>query len=123
MGQVSHVVRSEGLTAQVRVHVAQTAQTIRCHARAPKIGEKDAFVISHHHIFDRAFAIDQHANLAVDLQRQLTEIPRQLLRHNLLRWYLATIDVLEPVDLIGLQARHIAFYSLNRRSPLRDDFC
>ena len=99
------------------MHVAQTAQTIRCHTRASKVGEKDALVVSHHDIFDHAFTIDQYANLAVDLQRQLTEIARQLLRHNLLRRHLATIDVLEPVDLIGLQARHIAFYSLNRRSP------
>src|SRR5882762_10044688 len=123
MGEVSHIIRGKGLTAQVRVHVAQTAQTIRCHARTPKIGEKDALVISHHHIFDNAFAIDQHANLTVDLQRQLTEIPRQFLRHNLLRRHLATIDMLEPVNLIGLQTRHVAFYSLNRRSPRRDDFC
>jgi hypothetical protein len=41
----------------------------------------------------------------------------------LLRRHLATIDVLKPVDLIGLQARHVAFYTLNKCSPLRDAFC
>src|SRR5262249_54045533 len=80
--------------------------------------EKDAFVVPHDHVFDHPFAVDQHTNLAIDLKGQLAEIPRQLLGDDLLRWYLATIDMLEPMDLIGLQARQIAVYQLNRRSPL-----
>ena len=68
-------------------------------------------------------AIDENTTLAVDLQRQRTERPRQLLRPNVLRRHLATRDVLQPVDLLGLQTRHVAFSSLNRRSPLRDDVC
>src|SRR5262249_10735139 len=67
---------------------------------------------------DYPFTIDQHANLAIDLEGQLAEIARQFLGDDLLRWHLATIDMLQPMNLIGLQARQVTVYPLNRRSPL-----
>ena len=104
MGQVGHIVRGKRLTTQVGVHIPETAQAIRRRARAPEVGEKNTFVIPHDDVLDNAFTIDQYANLAIDLERQLAEIPRQFLGDNLLRWDLATIDMLESMDLIRLQA-------------------
>ena len=37
MGQVSHIVRREGLTAQVRVHITQATQAIGGDAKAAKV--------------------------------------------------------------------------------------
>ena len=49
------------------VHVAQAAQAVGSSAKASDVGEEDALVVAHHDVRNGTLAVDQHADLTVDL--------------------------------------------------------
>jgi hypothetical protein len=85
----------------MRMHITQTAQPIRRHSKAPEIGEENALVVSNNNVLNTPFPVDEHAELAFGLKRQLTEVTRQLVGNNLLCRYFATVNMLDASHLIG----------------------
>ena len=76
--EVGEVVARERLAAQVRVDEPQAAEAARAAAHAAEVGQDDLRRVADDHVLDRAAAIDQHADLAVQLRRLRRELRGEL---------------------------------------------
>ena len=72
--EVGQVVARERLAAQVRVDEPQAAKASAAAADTAEIGQEDLRRVADHHVLDRAAAIDQDADLAVQLRRLRREL-------------------------------------------------
>ena len=101
------------------VHIAQAAQAVDSGAEASDVGQEDALVIANHDVPNGTLAVNQHADLAIEFLRQFTKVAPKFLSDDLLRRYLASVDVLKTPDLVRFQPCDVAVYALNCVSPLR----
>jgi hypothetical protein len=69
----------------MRVNAAQTAKSAFAGARSFEIGHFDLLRVADHHIFDVTFAVEQNADLPVDLVRNLRKLAREFGRNDLAR--------------------------------------
>jgi hypothetical protein len=62
--QIREVILGQTLTTQVRVHATKTAKAIHCHTNAFEVGKFNAAIITYHHVFNVAPAINKRADLS-----------------------------------------------------------
>ena len=88
----------------------QTAKSSTTTTDAAEIREHDLRCVADHHVLDGATAIDQHADLAMQLGCLLRELACELRRHDIGRRNTTAIEPLECLDLGGVQTTRIARY-------------
>ena len=64
--------------------------------------------MAHHDVLDLSAAIDQDTDLSPDLPADLRQLPRELLREQLIRGDTPSEQTLQLADLVGLEALGIA---------------
>jgi hypothetical protein len=72
--EVGEVVARERLATQVGVDEPQAAEAPRATAHTADVGQEDLRGVADHHVLDRAAAVDQHADLTMQLRRLLCEL-------------------------------------------------
>ena len=105
--QVGVVVAGEGLAAEVGVHQPQAAQSVRPRPGAAHVGERQLLGVPDHHPLDLPLAVEQHPHLAVDLARDLGEVPPQLGGDHLGRVGAAAVGAAQGVELALLEAEDV----------------
>ena len=95
------------LAVQVRVHEPQPAQAALAGAGAAHVGQLEAARVADDHRLDVALAVEEHADLAVRLVRDLAEVPRQLGRDDRAGVDAAAVGAAEGVELGGLEAEGV----------------
>ena len=83
--EVGEVVAGERLGLEVGVHQAKAAESDLAGARAADVRELELVGVPHHHLLHLTLAVEQHADLAMGVPRELGEVPRQFCAHNLVR--------------------------------------
>ena len=89
------------------MHQAQAAQTARASAEASQVREHDLRGVTDDHVLDRTAAIDQHADLAMQLGALQRELAGELDGDHLGRRDTAAIQTLEGFDLARLEPAQV----------------
>jgi hypothetical protein len=84
---------------------------------AADVGELELVGVAHHHLLDLALPVEEHADLAVGLQRELGEVPGQLGADDLVRGDPTAVGVAELLQLAGLEAEGVPVQVFQKRSP------
>jgi hypothetical protein len=108
--EVGQVVARERLAAQVRVDEANAAQPARTAAEPPEIRQHDLRGVADHDVLDRAAAVDQHADLAMQAGGERAELRRQFGGHDVGRRDAAPVQAFQRLDLARLQAVGVPGY-------------
>src|SRR5687768_1236641 len=101
----------------MRVHATQAAKATRCYTGTLKIGKLDPPRIPHDHILDISLAIHQNADLPSRFMGQLSQLPREFRRNNLMWRNASRIKLLYAAQLIRLQALSIPQRVMNSEPP------
>ena len=120
--KVSQIVLRQSFAPEMSVHATQTAKAVDSRADAFKVGQFDAPVIANHHVFNVAAAIDERADLPACFVRQLGELTREFWRHYLMGSDPPRVKLFYAAKLVGLQARGVSDYVLDRSCPPRSRF-
>jgi hypothetical protein len=117
-GEVGLVVAVERAVAHVGVDAAQAAQAAATRAQSTPVGHRDAARVADHQVRHCSAPIDQHADLAAALRRELAELARELMRDETLGRKATLGQAFELAGLAGLQAVRVAGdVYLGLRSP------
>jgi hypothetical protein len=92
----------------VRLDAAQASEAPPAGAQAPPVGQLDAAVMADHHVLHVAAPVDQHADLPAGLGAELGEVAGELVGDQAVRRDAPPEQVLELLDLAGLEAAGIA---------------
>jgi hypothetical protein len=103
----------------VRVDGAQAAEATLADARALEVGPLDAARVADDDRLDVALAVDERADLAPRLVRELGELARELGRDDLLRRDAARVELLDAPKLVGLEPLRVALYVADDSSSAR----
>ena len=119
--QVGEVVAAEAFAAQVGVHQAQAAETADAAAQAADVGNLDLVRVADDDVAHRAFAGEQHADLAAEVGGERRQVAGELQGDHLLRLDAAPEGALEGAPLGGLDALQVTVdvgcdRSLDRRA-------
>ena len=106
--EVGVVVARERLAVQVRVHEPEAAQAALPGAAAADVGQLELARVADDDGLDVALAVEEHANLAVGLARDLGQVARELGRDNRAGVDAAAVGAAEGVELGGLEAEGVA---------------
>ncbi|GMU57956.1 MAG: hypothetical protein AMXMBFR33_71020 [Candidatus Xenobia bacterium] len=109
---------AQRLAPQMGVQEAQAPETRLAHPVAAHLGQSDLAGIAHDQVLDASTAVDEQADLASELSRQLAQTPRQLDRDHLVGRNAPLGKFLEPLNLAGFQAENVAFWLLDTVSLL-----
>src|SRR5262245_52350417 len=90
------------------VDATQTAKAICGGADTPEVRKFNLARITHDHVFDVAFSIDQGADLAPGLTRQFAELASELDGDNLVRQNATLIESFNAPQLIWLKTLSVA---------------
>ena len=90
------------------MHQAQAAQAELAGAGAADVGKLDLPRVADQDALDLAAPVEQHAELAANLARQLAQVAGELRRAQLARLDAAAVGGEEPPGLARLQARRVA---------------
>ena len=107
-GEVGEIVPGERLALEVGVHQAQATQAHLAGTRAAHVGELELVRVADDHRLDVSLAVEEHADLAVGLQRELGQVPGQLGADDLMHGHVAAPGVLQVFELAGLEAQYVA---------------
>ena len=100
------------------MEAAQAAQAAATGTQATPVGQLDRVGVAHHHVLDVAATIDQDADLSPDLPADRGQLPRELLRQQLIGGDTTPEEALDLANLVGLEAVRIA-EDLDERLLLR----
>jgi hypothetical protein len=78
-----------------------------------QIGEHDLSGIADAHPFHLTLAVDEDSDLAADLSRELGELPRELLGHEVVWGQTPLVELLEAVAIAGLEPDDVALDAMN----------
>src|SRR5713226_4532124 len=117
--QVGQVVLTQRFVAQMRVNHPNAAERLPAEAIVREVGQDDLAVVPDDDVLDRAAAIDQQADLAPDLAGEPRAEPGQLPGDDGIFGYPAAVDMLQPLQLAGLEPREITVRRRNRAPSLR----
>ena len=106
--EVGEIVPRERLALQVRVDEAEAPESRLAGPQAPEFREEDRPRIANHHVLDLPFPVHEDADLATGLVGQLGQVAGQLGGRDLVRRNPAAVNVLNPLDLIGLETLDVA---------------
>jgi len=106
--QVGEVVLGERLRLEVGVHQAQPAEADLAGAGAADVGQLQLVGVADDDPLHVALAVQQHADLAVDLPRQLGEVAGQLRADDVVRADAAAVGVPQPLQLAVLEAEGVS---------------
>ena len=112
--EVGQVVLSEPLPGEMGMQAAQAPKAPFAYTNAFQVWKHDTPGVAHYHVFDVALAVDQHANLTVNLVRQFGQLSRELLRYDLARCDSPLEKLLKALDLIGFQSLNVSFDCANK---------
>jgi hypothetical protein len=105
LGQVRQVFAPQtAARAQLGAHQAQAAEALGAGAVAAEVREVQARGLADHHPLHLAAAAHQHAELPVELVRQLHQVAGQLGGDQAVAFYSPTERRLEPLRHAGLEA-------------------
>jgi hypothetical protein len=90
------------------MHKAQTAKATFRHANTLKVWQLNTTIISYSDKLDVTLAVNQRANLTTSFVRQLAQLSGELLRHDLLWWNTARIQLLDSTYLVWFEAQSIS---------------
>jgi hypothetical protein len=115
--QVSKVVLRQSLASQVRVHATKTTKTIDRDANTFEIGKLNASIVTDHHVFNMAAAIDEGSDLPACFVRKFGELAGKLRCQNLMWSYPPCVKLFNAAKLIGLETRSVSDYVLDSSFP------
>ena len=108
--EIGEIVARQRFAAQVGVNEPQAAEPAVAAADTAEVGQHDLRGVADDHVLDRAAAIDQHADLAMQLRRLCRELRRELRRDDLGRSDATAVQPLQRLDLARLETLSIARY-------------
>jgi hypothetical protein len=98
------------------MQAAKSAEASLSHAHSFKVREDNAASVSHDYVFDVAFSVYKDAYLAINLMRQFSQLPRELLSDDLPRRDAPLVELVEALNLIRLQSLNVSFDAANNSS-------
>ena len=87
---------------------AQATEAAGAGEGTAQLGDGDAVGVADDDVRYGTPPIDEHADLAADLLRQLGQVARQLRRHDLVRRQAASVQVLKGASLRRLEAAEVS---------------
>src|SRR5688572_5357669 len=117
--EVGQVVLCKSFILKVCMDTPQTAKSFGCSTRTAEIRHFDLLRVAYHHVFDLAFAVDEHADLSSGLERKLRHLPGELLRDDLGRWDAPCGEAFDTAKLVMLEALCKPRNAANKTEPPR----
>ena len=65
-------------------------------------------IVTDHHVFDMALAVDEHTYLAARLVREFGQLAREFLRHNLVHRDAPRVEFFNAAQLVGFQSERVS---------------
>src|SRR5688500_8082843 len=88
----------------MRVYAAKSPKALGRRAGSSEVRHLDLLRVADHHILNLSFAIDQNADLAPRLERDLRHLSRELLGDDLCGWYAPSGEPFDTAKLVVLEA-------------------
>jgi hypothetical protein len=99
------------------VHQAETAEAHLACTGAADVGKLELVSIPDHDPLDLALPVEEHADLAIRLERELGQMPGQLGADYLVRRDPTAVGVPELVEFAGLEAEGVPVQVFQMLSP------
>lgn len=99
------------------MNAAESAKARSGNTNAFEIGQFDPPIITDHHVFNVATAVDKGANLSTRFVRKFSELTREFRRHDLVRSDPPGVELFYAAKLIRLEARCVSYYVLDGALP------
>ncbi len=97
----------------MRVKTPQPAETLLAYAHALEVGQHDRARVAYDYVLDVARAIHQHAYLPAYFVRDFRELPRELLRDDLVRRDAPVVKLFQALNLVLLETLKITLNIAN----------
>ncbi len=126
-GEVGEVVLGEGLSLEVGMDAAQAAQAAAAEAEGGEVGDDDLAVVADDDVDDGPLAVDDHPELAAQLEGALAQVAGQFRSDQLIGGDAPAVDPLQGLELARLEAGEIAVqgsggHDSNEKGPARGPF-
>jgi hypothetical protein len=95
------------------VQTPEPAEAPFGHSLPLQVGEHDLPRVADTDPLHFSFAVDEDTNLAPDLARQLGELARELLRHEVVGRETPLVQLFEPMAIAGLEPDDVSFDPMN----------
>ncbi len=106
--KVRQIVIRQTLVFQMGVDAAHAAQPSGKGAVLVQLGQENRLEVADHHIGNLAAAVDQQTNLALNFERQLRQVARQLRGDQKFGRDFAAVEILQTLEMVMLQPLGIA---------------
>jgi hypothetical protein len=114
--QTAHVLLGKGFSPKLRMHATQPVQTSRSRAKPAEVGNRKPIPRAHDHISHLSLSVDEQGDLSFDFSGYGRELSGQFRGYDLGGRDPATIQMLEPFVLTGLEAAGFSKYLVDGSS-------
>jgi len=112
--QVGPVIPRDAFLGEVGVQTAETAESAPTGSEAPPVRQFGRVGVAHHHVLDRASTVDQDSDLPPGVMADLGQLPRELMREELVGRHASPEQTFELANLAGSEAAGVT-KDLDRR--------